>query len=405
MSIIQQLKREGVLELWINPKRHFRDISGKNIAMTNSASSFTGQGIQFLTNTDNITAADSAGLQSTTGCMHVHGAFRSQIGTETYLNKQDGGSRQYRIQATSTNLVFVDTGGLSRTRAMTFDGAHSFSVNHADGTTPDMYQDGTLVGAASGNTTITANLADLVIGSQFGGGGRTRTVLYDIIICSRQLTADEISTLDEALVALRYLFDSRPWEITGGTKWVQRKGITESVATIGAGETLGNSGFRVQSGSFKIVHGIIDSVLMPAIECITDGVVYIPTSRFRQTSAQAAYGSWNWKQYKPDAEIIDVAFGIGIGTGVGTYRVESNIGEVLTFKESGVATHITSAIAITPDVWQDLALTRPGSNLFELFLESLSVGTATDSTITTAPYLSFGLTTGCKIAGFSKGIA
>jgi hypothetical protein len=134
------------------------------------------------------------------------------------------------------------------------------------------------------------------------------------------------------------------------------------------------------------------------IECVSDGRCYVPTSLFLQSPKEALNGTLQWWQYKGETSNLLV----GIGTekspsSVGNYRVGSSSAELYTFVESGISTLITSATPVTPYAWEKCGY-RIAAGEIGLFLNGTSVGTATNSNITEATYLSFDMDAGDKIA-------
>ena len=179
--------------------------------------------------------------------------------------------------------------------------------------------------------------------------------------------------------------------------WETYSGVYESVAN--RSEILENSPFRIGSGSFKITSELIDGQIVKSIECITDGYLYMPTSQMLQTLSEAANGSFEWHQVKPDTKEMSVGFGNSQNiNSAPSYRVTSDASEVLTLRESGVGIILTAGTAITPDTLERLKLTVKDGGQFELYLGGVSQGTVTDTTTQTAKYFGLNMQVGCKVA-------
>lgn len=391
--------------LWHHYKRHAVDLSGNANNGVHSGTAFTGTGLSHPAGTSSLSVLDSPELQGTTWTLFVYGAFRSQVAGARLIRKRAVGTQyDWLINTPSVLQFFLD--GSTHNRTVDIKGADSLAITSVNGATPGSWVDGVFEGLYSSNAVMSADSAIVTIGDN-GSSLAISDTLHGAIIFNEVLTVDEMLEVHAETLALKHAFDSRPYEISGGTKFVQRNGIYESVATVGVGELLENSGWKVQSGSFKIVHEVVNDKLQPVIECVTAGTVSIPTSRFHQTSVQAAYGTWSFDVKKLDATSITVGIGNSIGAPIdsGNYMIRASTGEVLALIRSGAATLITSSTPIVPDKWEHISLTRTGGNLFELFQNDVSEGTATDAVIVTASMSNIGMGVGDKFSGFTKDIA
>ena len=135
------------------------------------------------------------------------------------------------------------------------------------------------------------------------------------------------------------------------------------------------------------------------IECVTAGVLYMPSSSLHQTPTDSAYGTWEWWQNKVDAGQIWVGFGSEEDPNTaGNYAIVSETDEKLKISKPGVATLLNAGVVLTTGTWEKITLTRSRLGLFELFLDDVSQGTATDTAITSADYLGIRMKAGDKIA-------
>ena len=96
---------------------------------------------------------------------------------------------------------------------------------------------------------------------------------------------------------------------------------------------------------------------------------------------------------------VGVVANAGIDPGTnGNYFVGSNAAEVLSLVRPGVTTLITAGTSLQVDTWENIKLTRTNSGRFDLFLNNVNQGNATDAAITSANWLSFFMLSGGKMA-------
>jgi hypothetical protein len=406
MSIIQQLKNEGVLKLWHHYKRHSVDLSGNDSNGIHSGTKFTGDGLQF----GSLSVADSASLQGTTWTLVQFGR-KSYVGStnQGLLSKRDAGGTQYDwFQSGAAQLSIYD-GTNTRTLAATIEGSKYQAVSFEDGSTPEGWTDGLTAGSYSGTVAISADDAPLIIGNLYDGSRRNFGVFKDTLAISRILTGPEHLTLYAEFQSLERCFDSRPWAIPGGTVWHQRLGVYESVANLSTPNKLENSGFKIPVGnSFvgKIVHEVVSGQLQPVIECVTTGLVSIPTSYFHQTASEAAYGMWEWWMYSATGNTTIVSFihdSIDIAGAGNNYNIVHR--SFLDVDLRAIGSTIIAGHQYPKDAWNNIKSIRTGANLFDVFINNTSIGTVTDSSYTISNYVNLQLQAGDKISGFIKRIS
>jgi hypothetical protein len=145
------------------------------------------------------------------------------------------------------------------------------------------------------------------------------------------------------------------------------------------------------------------------IECITDGVIYVPTSQLRQTPTQAAYGEWEWWfNHAADSttRALIVASDPVTASSLG-YNVDIRSNEQFALRRSDVASLMVSALDyVTVGEWHKLRMTRSYLGAFTAYLDDTLIdlsgggGTnpTTDNTVITSQYSVFELDAGDKIA-------
>lgn len=169
-----------------------------------------------------------------------------------------------------------------------------------------------------------------------------------------------------------------------------------------ANNELSNSGWRIGSGSWRIVTDTINGKTVKVIKCISAGVLYLPTSNFQQSPTEAAYGSFEFyiqHQETTNTQIVFIADTLGAkdATGQDGYYFDISSSEVVALGESvnGIATDkVTNAGGIVSGEWTKFKITRDASGLFTLYKNGSQLGsTFTDTTTTTSSYicLSFGV--------------
>jgi len=200
---------------------------------------------------------------------------------------------------------------------------------------------------------------------------------------------DEIK--DSDWVSARYLEGAK--SVAFKTDW----GITETISNITSGP-IANSNIIASTGSWAVDTEEINGVPAKILTCMVSGIIYIPQSHFHESEEQSAFGTWDYWMNKDTAGNYIVSFGSEIDpSDAGNFRLQSSNTEDLTLIESGVAILATAAGAITPDVWQNIRITRNYIGEFNVYLNGTLVLNATSATAITAKYFSFETYAGSKI--------
>jgi len=190
-------------------------------------------------------------------------------------------------------------------------------------------------------------------------------------------------------VTRRYLEGARAVQFKTG--W----GVKESIANETSG-LLSSSSFQISTGTWKVTNDTINGSVAKCIENVADGILYIPTTCFKiDNNAEAAYGSWEFWVKKTDAGEVTIGF-ISTDTTANGYNIVAGTDETVKVAESGVGDMITGG-SIAVDTWTKIKVTRRTSDEFELFVDDISIGTASDDTIIGSDYLVFDMDAGDKI--------
>jgi hypothetical protein len=207
--------------------------------------------------------------------------------------------------------------------------------------------------------------------------------------------------------AVNCIFDNvsvRPWH----GSWMTGYGAHESSGNTTAGY-LENTPFQVQSGSFKVSVQTVNNRPTKVIQCVTAGIVSIPTSCFQQTPTEAAYGTWEWWMYKgADANTTKAFFINTNGTAVAVasgYNFQFTNDERVKIEETGVGNQFQSDTSeISNNIWYKCGVIRTAGNEFSTYINDTLVvaigGTNpfTDASVITSNFMLFDLDAGDMIA-------
>jgi hypothetical protein len=172
-------------------------------------------------------------------------------------------------------------------------------------------------------------------------------------------------------------------------------GLNISSTAITTGK-LENSDFEINTGSWKIS---IDEGLgtqAKVIECVLDGIITRP---FNSISAltENAYGTWDFWMRKKDTNTIRVAFcgqASGALTNSDYYLQHGQSDQVYVAIVNG-ATLITGTAS--KNAWHRYTVVRNINGAFELYIDGVRAGEATDVNLTSSGYLVIDMDAGDKI--------
>ena len=175
------------------------------------------------------------------------------------------------------------------------------------------------------------------------------------------------------------------------------------------GKTSGyvsKSPFRIKSGNFKISSDTIKGRDIKVLESNSYGRIFIPTSYLKQNPDERAYGEWEFYANKALGEflifiIIDSEVGASTVDG-NNYNFIFRNNETIDFRKKTTVLIDGGTTTYDVDTWHKVKVTRNASNVFELFFNNVSIGTATDSSYTDSNYIIIEMGPGCKISYSDK---
>ena len=409
MSLIQTLITAGELVLWHHYSRHAVDLSGNGNHGTHSATTFTGDGVQFSDPASVITVADSAELQITGGTIIYHSDLMYDAASfaERLVSKADAGGLNYELRLDSTPKVeLVDSSG-TRFLNTSLAGKCCLGVNFADGTLGEVFADGSSIGNFSSNSVVATDDAPLKIGNLYVTTRETRSNCRDVAIINRKLTAPEHAEIFAELREMHKKFDTHPHSIVNRGAADQlfktNRGVYESVANKTSGY-LENTGFRVESGTFKVVHEEISGRLEPVIECVANGTLSFAGELMQQTSAQQAYGTWEFWVNHDNAASTFIGFATPTADFSAGYGITIASDETVKIVEYGGGDVTATGGTLTAGQWTKIKVTRTGGNLFTLIIDDVTADTGTDPTTSATNYIMVSMDAGDKFGPFYKQI-
>jgi hypothetical protein len=190
-------------------------------------------------------------------------------------------------------------------------------------------------------------------------------------------------------------------------------GANVSTSAITSG-FLENTPFQVQSGSFEISEERINGVSTKVIECVTSGIIYVPTSFFAvEDSTEAAYGTWEWWWMKgaasSTAEIFFINDSQNVVSSTGyVFKIFTNnalyFNRVVSGSQSSFCS--TAASYVNDEQWHSVRITRSAAGSFTFYINNdlmdVSGGSGTnpvtEATNTSSDYFVLDIDIGDKIA-------
>uniref|UniRef100_A0A6M3J419 Putative lectin/glucanase superfamily protein n=1 Tax=viral metagenome TaxID=1070528 RepID=A0A6M3J419_9ZZZZ len=292
---------------------------------------------------------------------------------------------------TAKTVAFWVKGATTTEDFMDLDGG-THTIEAAAGTitatgfdTPTIYVDG-----AAGTAFTADTWHRIVITTATGFAVSNLDIGKETIFLEGKMTAPEIwsDEKDSAWVTADY---------RKGAELVQYKsdfGTRVSVAALSSG-LLEDTGWTVDSGSWKVSTDTINGEKVKVFECVTAGILYKKLSEI--TSQDAAYGSWDFWVKHADASTTDIGFATTAGSIAGGYGLKINSSELAQINEYGVGT-VGSGYTISAATWTRFRITRRYDGLFTMYVNGTSRDTGTDATTTSTDYMALDFDAGDKIA-------
>jgi len=173
-------------------------------------------------------------------------------------------------------------------------------------------------------------------------------------------------------------------------------GVNESIAAEAAeGQIGGNSPWYVSTGTHSLVNTEIAGRPVKAIECITDGIVWMKTCHTGQSIVDAAYGTWEWWQYKVAANFSRAVFSCGTAGWPGYYCDSVADDSYKLYRADG--TLLIDGGALNANDWNHIKITRSNVGNFTLYVNDVLIGSAVDTTDIVSELMGFDIDTGDKI--------
>lgn len=203
---------------------------------------------------------------------------------------------------------------------------------------------------------------------------------------------------DQTWVTAEYLRGAKA--IPFKTDWGHRADGLTVVAPVYPGD----GPFKIptgDAGDFRVVAETIAGRTYKVLECVANGHVFLDWDAFGVHGDERGYGSWSFWGWTPDADGNLIRFSVfntlkAPGTSGNGYRLElRGTGSLAVIFEQGVGDKITGAY--TRASWTHVHATRRYDSQWELFINGVSQGTATDATTVAARYCAIQMTTGCKV--------
>jgi hypothetical protein len=208
-SFLQTAIDDGRLVLWHSYRSgSFVDKSGNGRNGTPTDVNFTGDGIQVLSSTGNVSVDDDAALQLTTGCIVSFGPIYFPDATvRRMVSKRDSGGTNYEFRGVSDSLRFFDGTSVRTLAVSNLDLKLYRAVNFQSGSTPVGFVEGVNAGNFSGSVAPVKNDAPISIGNinpSIGSGSNVIGNLGDILIFNAELTETEHAQLYSELSGMAW---------------------------------------------------------------------------------------------------------------------------------------------------------------------------------------------------------
>jgi hypothetical protein len=203
---------------------------------------------------------------------------------------------------------------------------------------------------------------------------------------------------DQAWVTKEYLKGAKA--IPFKTDW----GYKADGLTVVAPVYPGNGPFQIpagDAGDFRVVTETIAGRTYKVLECVATGHVFIDWDSIGVHGDERGYGSWSFWGWTPDVDGNLLRFNVfntlkAPSTGGNGYRMELvATGSLARIFEQGVGAPITGSY--TRGTWTHVHGTRRYDSQWELCINGVSQGAATDATTVSARYCAIQMTAGCKV--------
>jgi hypothetical protein len=393
----------------------------------------TGMGAKFLAiNTQDFDipiTASFIGLSQWGIEVYVKFADTQSDGHQIYQDRITGGKNRVSLRLGSNGSIGLtgrdDGDGVSKTWVAGVAGDFNFGewvhiFARFDSVSDD--HDLWINGVKTRTTTLAADAYDADVSDDISIGSTGASFLVDghvgyLTTYNTKITDAEIPELYSERTPMKWATKtSSKFSNTDGSGdlegWKTDYGASVNKTNVISG-FLDDTPYIATTGAWRISTDTINGQNIKMIDCKTSGVLSIPTSEFGQTSAEAAYGKWEFWINHADASETIIGF---INSVAGAYSNANQDGyslwldsserlimkEVASGSETAKGTTATGYFAAA--TWHKITITRSGAGAFTLYLNDTIVTVSTgdnpftDTTFTTSNYINFDIDAGDKIA-------
>lgn len=177
-------------------------------------------------------------------------------------------------------------------------------------------------------------------------------------------------------------------------------------SSVSTSDFVGDSPFRTKSGSFQILTDTINEETISVLECVTDGVVSLPASVFKQSKKDAAFYEWDLylnKNADSDFSFVFCSDSVG-GADVGNnYSFFWGTNDNIQIRRNDYVIHDMGTLA--SGGYKKIAVRRPPvRGHIQVAIDDVEVGATIDQTHTSSSYVNIQMGAGDKaILGAQSG--
>jgi len=184
-----------------------------------------------------------------------------------------------------------------------------------------------------------------------------------------------------------------------GASAVQYKsswGTSVSTANV-TGGILGDSEWKVGSGTWQIDTATINGQKCKVFNCVVAGILYLPIGDIVNPT-EVAYGTWDFWVNHANASTTDIGFATGAASIASGYGVTVASDESVKIVEYAVGDVTATGGTLVAATWTNVRVTRDFTGAFVLSIDGTAADTGTDTTTTTATHVALDFDAGDKLA-------
>ncbi len=303
------------------------------------------------------------------------------------INKYESAANDWGLRTSGGNVYIYDNIGSAGTAlystAVTIDKWYHIALVLTSLYENKLYINGQLKGSgtlsSAGFNSITGRV---YLSTRAGTAGNFPGKFGHLKVFNTELSADQIKA-----------------EYNQGKSaiWSTKYGANVSVAAV-IGGNIENTPFRVLSGSHKISSYSINGLTAKAIECVTAGDIEIISGYYHPDNNDTAFGDYECWIEKASGHTTKIGFiNQDRNNTANGYGVQITTDGTTTIEEWGIGSVVTGG-SLTSGTLTKINLKRNTlGDAFEGFIDGISFGTGSDSTIVKSYYSVFSLGIGDKI--------